>query len=134
MNLTQKQLASLASVSTPTVSRFEQVDKDIQLSSVLAILGVLGMTDKREVIFPDDTFKKDIEDRINFWGLEGDKRVLMRITREALEDHFSDRDRLNEEDAFRKYRKKIEVLARQKYLLDQLEPDGTVMIRTADIE
>lgn len=134
MNLTQKQLASLASVSTPTVSRFEQVDKDIQLSSVLAILGVLGMTDRREVTFPDENFKKDIEDRINFWGQEGDKRILMRITREALEDYFSDRARLNEEEAFRKYRKRIEVLARQKYLLGQLEPDGTVMIRGSDVE
>lgn len=133
MNLTQKQLASLANVSTPTISRFEQVDKDIQLSSVLAILDVLGMTDRRTVVFPDGNFKKDIEDRINFWGQESDKRILMRITREALEDHFSDRDRLNEEEAFRKHRKKIEVLARQKYLLGQLEPDGTVMIRTDDV-
>ena len=46
MNLTQRQLASLK-VSTPTISRFEQADKDIQLSSAIAILDVLGMTDKR---------------------------------------------------------------------------------------
>ena len=41
LNLTQKQLAALAKVSTPTVSRFEQDDEDIQLSSVLAILGAI---------------------------------------------------------------------------------------------
>jgi len=34
-----------------TISRFEQNDKDIQLSSVLAILDVLGMTDKRTLYF-----------------------------------------------------------------------------------
>jgi transcriptional regulator with XRE-family HTH domain len=133
MNLTQKQLAVLAKVSTPTISRFEQVDKDIQLSSVLSILDVLGMTDKRTLVFLDEEFKADIEDRINFWGQDGEKRVLCRISREALEDHFSDRDRLRPVAAFKKYRKEIEVVARRKYLLDQREPDGTVLIRTNDM-
>ena len=50
LNLTQKQLAALAKVSTPTISRFEQNDKDIQLSSALAILDVLGMTEKRTLV------------------------------------------------------------------------------------
>ena len=50
MKVTQKQLASLANVSTPTVSRFEQADKNLRLSSVLAILAVLGMTDKRRLV------------------------------------------------------------------------------------
>ena len=53
MNLTQKQLAALANVSAPTISRFEQNAKDIQLSSALAILDVLGMTDKRTLVFTD---------------------------------------------------------------------------------
>ena len=37
MKLTQKELAALANVSTPTVSRFELAAKDVQLSSALAI-------------------------------------------------------------------------------------------------
>ena len=45
--LTQQHLAVLAEISTPTVSRFERGAKDIQLSSVLNILGVLGMAVRR---------------------------------------------------------------------------------------
>jgi predicted transcriptional regulator len=53
MKLTQRQLAALANVSTPTVSRFELAAKDVQLSSVVAILDVLGMTDKRTLVFDE---------------------------------------------------------------------------------
>jgi len=42
MNLTQRRLAAAASVSLPTVVRFE-AEQDIRLSSVLAILKILGM-------------------------------------------------------------------------------------------
>jgi transcriptional regulator with XRE-family HTH domain len=133
LNLTQKQLALLAKVSAPTISRFEQNAEDLQLSSVLQILDALGMTDKRTLIFPDETFKYDIDERIAFWGQDGEKRVLCRISREALDDHFSDRDRLRPEAAFKKYRKDIESFARRKYLLGRLEPDGTVLIRNDDI-
>lgn len=133
LNLTQKQLAALAKVSTPTISRFEQNEEDIQLSTVLAILDVLGMTDKRTLDFPDKEFQRDNAETIVFWGQEGDKRVRCRISREALDDHFSDRDRLKPEAAFQKYRDQIEALARRKYLLGQLEQDGSVLIRTADI-
>src|SRR6202453_4565323 len=86
LNLTQKQLAELAKVSTPTISRFEQDDKDIQLSSVLAILGVLGMTDKRTLVFPDKEFRDDFGIGVIFWGQDGNKRVRCVISREALDD------------------------------------------------
>lgn len=46
LRLTQVRLAQLAGVSTPTLSRFENNEKDIQLSTVLRILTVLGMTDR----------------------------------------------------------------------------------------
>ena len=131
--LTQKQLAALAKVSTPTVSRFEQNDKDIQLSSALAILGVLGMTDQRTLVFPDQEFRSEFGVGIVFWGQEGKKRVRCLISREALDDHYSDRDKLGPEAAFKKYRADIEALARRKYLLGQLEPDGAVLIRTNEI-
>lgn len=133
MNLTQQQLASLARISTPTVSRFEQADKNTQFSSVLAILEVLGMTDKRTLSFDAD-HKPDLDDSIVFWGNDGKTRVRCRISRDALDDHFSDDGRLRFEAAFKKSRADIEALARRKYVLDQREPDGTVFIRTSDIE
>src|ERR1700740_2808494 len=98
MNLTQKQLAMLAKVSTPTVSRFENAEKDLQLSSVLAILEVLGMSDQRALAFPDPEHRyESSRGAIAFWGEDAMQRVLCRISREALDDHFSERDRLKPE-------------------------------------
>jgi transcriptional regulator with XRE-family HTH domain len=45
--LPMRRLAAQANVSLPTVLRFEKNERDIQLSSVLAILNVLGMVAKR---------------------------------------------------------------------------------------
>jgi transcriptional regulator with XRE-family HTH domain len=132
MKLTQKQLAALAKVSTPTVSRFEQAEKDVQLSSVLAILAVLGMTDKRTLVFADDDYKVASEG-VTFWGRDGKTRVRCHISREALDDHFSDGDRLRPDAAFKKHRPEIEALARRKYLLGRRELDGSVLIRTGEI-
>ena len=132
MKLTQRQLATLANVSTPTVSRFELAAKDVQLSSVLAILEVLGMTDKRTLSF-DEGATRDADDSMVFWGNDGETRVRFRISRAALDDHFSRRDRLRPDAAFKKHRRDIEGLARRKYLLGQREPDGSVLIRTSEI-
>src|SRR4051794_4926200 len=92
MNLTQKQLASLAKVSTPTISRFEQDDSNLQLSSVLSILDVLGMTDKRMLVF-DQGYTADLDDSIVFWGSDGDTRVRCRIKLATLDDQFSENGR-----------------------------------------
>jgi transcriptional regulator with XRE-family HTH domain len=132
MNLTQRQLAALANVSTPTVSRFELAAKDVQLSSVLAILDVLGMTDRRNIVF-DERATRDADDSIVIWGNDGGARVRFRISREALADHFSEGDRLRPDAAFKKHRHEIEGLARRKYLLGKKEADGTVAIETLDI-
>lgn len=132
MSLTQRQLATLANVSTPTVSRFELAAKDIQLSSVLAILEVLGMTDKRTLSFEEGA-TRDADDSIVFWGNDGASRVRFRIERKALDDHFSQRDRLRPDAAFKRHRGDIEGLARRKYFLGQREPDGSVLIRTREI-
>jgi transcriptional regulator with XRE-family HTH domain len=132
MKLTQRQLATLANVSTPTVSRFELAAKDVQLSSVLAILDVLGMTDKRTLSF-DEGVTRDADDSMVFWGNDGATRVRFRISRAALDDHFSDGERLRPDAAFKKHRRDIEGLARRKYLLGQREPDGSVLIRTGEI-
>lgn len=134
MKLTQKQLGELAHVSTPTVSRFEQVDKDIQMSSVLSILDTLGMTDKRTLVFRDVEFKYDTgREAVAFWGEDAGRRVLCRISGDALADHFSDDGRLRPPAAFAKHRKEIESLARRKYVLDQIEPDGSILIRTLEV-
>jgi len=134
MKLTQKQLASLAHVSTPTVSRFENAEKDLQLSSVVSILDVLGMSDKRTLTFPDAEARyESSRGTMAFCGEDGTQRVLCRILREALDDHFSEDGRLRPEAAFKTHRKEIEALARRKYLSGQREPDGSVLIRTTDI-
>jgi transcriptional regulator with XRE-family HTH domain len=133
MNLTQKQLATLAKVSTPTVSRFELAEKNIQLSSLLAILDVLGMTDKRTLEFTDPAYSYDIAAGATFRGEDGEKRVRCRISREALDDHFSDHGKLRPEAAFKKHRRDIESLARRKYVLGKNEPDGSVLISTCEI-
>jgi transcriptional regulator with XRE-family HTH domain len=44
--LPMRRLAAQANISLPTVLRFEKNQRDIQLSSVLAILNVLGMVAK----------------------------------------------------------------------------------------
>jgi hypothetical protein len=99
----------------------------------LAILGVLGMTDRRNLVFTDEAFSRDAGDAITFWGQDGETRVRCRISREALDDHFSNGDKLKPEAAFKRHRKEIETLVRRKYLYGQREPDGSVLLRTLDI-
>ncbi len=66
--ITQQQLALLAEVSTPTLSRFENGEKDIQLSSILNILTVLGMVDQSRLDFPQPKaeYSRSIQSVI-FW-------------------------------------------------------------------
>jgi predicted transcriptional regulator len=44
--ISQRRLAAIADVSQPTVSRFEQRKENIQLSSAIKILDVLGLVEK----------------------------------------------------------------------------------------
>ena len=44
--ISQRRLAAIAELSQPTVSRFEQRKDDIQLSSAIKILSVLGLVEK----------------------------------------------------------------------------------------
>jgi hypothetical protein len=52
-------------------------------------------------------------------------RVRFRISREALDGHFSDGDRLRPKAAFKKRLRDIEGLARRNYFLGQREPNGS---------
>jgi len=133
LSLTQKQLAALAGVSTPTISRFEQADEDIQRSSALPILEALGLTDKRTLEFADADYRYGTTEGVSFWGEDGERRVPCRIAREALDDHFSEHGRLRPDAAFRKYRREIEAVARRKYVLGRCEPDGSILIRTGEL-
>jgi hypothetical protein len=132
LKMTQKQLALIANISLPTLSRFEQNSKDIQLSTALHILGALGMTDTRTLSFPDKEFSEQ-DNRVYFYGEDAGKRIRCAILRGALDDHFSDDDKLNPKQAFVKYRSDIEALARRKHLTNQQEVDGSILIYTHDV-
>jgi hypothetical protein len=67
-----------------------------------------------------------------FWGLDRNQRIQCVISEEALDDHFSG-DNRNKLEIFRANRQAIEDIARRKYLSGRVEPNGTVLIRTADI-
>jgi transcriptional regulator with XRE-family HTH domain len=47
-SMTQRHLAALAKVSRSTLSRFENNSGDVQLSSVLRVLNVLDMVDRKQ--------------------------------------------------------------------------------------
>src|SRR5579872_1608380 len=95
-NLTQQRLAMLANVSTPTISRFESGDKDIQLSSILNILKMLGMLDQRSLIFPETPNVQYDFDRamVVFFGRnEMNQSIRCAISSEALEDHYKSKNK-----------------------------------------
>jgi Fic family protein len=88
---------------------------------------------RRDLEFPDRDHRIDSTRGAIFWGEDQGQRVRCIISREALDDHFSDGDTLRPDAAFERYRADIEALARARYARGQLEPDGGVIIRTADV-
>jgi len=64
-------------VSTPTVSHFENGATSVQLSTVISIFTLLGMNDKRNLIFTDKDKAYYETDRmvVLFTGRDGDKMV-----------------------------------------------------------
>jgi hypothetical protein len=93
----------------------------------------IGAVGRRELNFMEGG-ERYIFDRevVVFWGQDGDKRVRCEISREALDDHFAG-DGKDKLEVFRTNRRTIEREARQKYLAGQMEPDGSVLIRTMDL-
>jgi Protein of unknown function (DUF1488) len=67
-----------------------------------------------------------------FWGQDRTQRIRCAISREALDDHFHG-DNRSKLEVFAENRPAIEDIARRRYLSGRVEPDGTVLIRTADI-
>jgi Fic family protein/DNA-binding transcriptional ArsR family regulator len=88
--------------------------------------------ENKELAFPAPEERYDIgRDVVVFWGLDRDQRIPCAISREALDDHFRG-DNRNKLEVFRENRQAIEEITRRKYLSGRVEPDGTVLIRTAD--
>ncbi|MHB2009511.1 MAG: DUF1488 family protein [Acidobacteriaceae bacterium] len=89
--------------------------------------------ENKELIFPAPEERYDASrDVVVFWGLDRNRRTQCVISDEALDDHFHG-DNRNKLEVFRENRTAIEEIARRKYIAGHLEPDGTVLIRTADI-
>jgi hypothetical protein len=89
--------------------------------------------ENKELAFSAPEDKYDTErDVVVFWGLDRDQRIRCAISREALDDHFHG-DSRNKLEVFRENHPAIEEIARRKYLSGHVEPDGTVLVRTADI-
>lgn len=126
-------MAEIAGVSTPTISRFENGEKDIQLSTVISILTVLGMNDQRHLIFPHPNERYDsIREIVLFTGQDRDKLISFAISSEALEDYFHG-DRKDLLKVFQANRERIEHEARRKYLADGMKKDDLILLKSNDI-
>ena len=132
LKLTRGRLAARAKLSTATVARFEQGAKDLRMSAVLAILGVLGMTDKRDLVF-DGSFYIDIDDSVVFWSYDRGVQVVCRISYDALEKHRPNPKAERTEWVFMACQRGIEAIARRKYMLRRCEADGSVLVAKEDI-
>ncbi len=71
-------------------------------------------------------------DVVVFFGQDGEQAVRCAISREALDDHFHG-DNKNKLEVFRENRSAIEEITRRRYLDGELEPDNSVLVRTADV-
>ncbi len=130
--LTQSRLATMAGISTPTISRFESGEKDIQLSTVISILTVLGMNDQRNLVFHEASERYDSARMVVlFNGKDGDKEILCAISNEALQDYF-DGDRKVPLKVFQANHENIQHAARRKYLNGDVEADGSILLKTED--
>ncbi|MGA9475750.1 MAG: DUF1488 family protein, partial [Terriglobales bacterium] len=89
--------------------------------------------ENKELTFPAPEARYDgARDVVEFWGLDRGQRIRSAISQEALDDHYH-ADTRNRLEVFRENRLAIEEIARRKYLSGHVEPDGTVLIRTADL-
>jgi transcriptional regulator with XRE-family HTH domain len=122
----------MAGVSTPTISRFENGEKDIQLSTLISILTVLGMNDKRSLIFIEQN-ERYVPRKVLFDGQDGNADILCAISKEALQDYFQG-DGKEPLKVFQANKESIQHAARRKYLAGRLESDGSVFLKTEDFQ
>jgi hypothetical protein len=89
--------------------------------------------ENKELLFPAPEERYDsTHEVVLFWGQDRVQRIRCAISREALDDHFYG-DNRDKREVFREHRAAIEDIARHKYLAGHVEPDLTVLVRTADI-
>jgi fido (protein-threonine AMPylation protein) len=109
------------------------IDMDITPFATFVAERVKWSVEQHDLVFPESEARY-ISDRgvVVFWGQDGRSRVRCAISREALDDHFKgdNRDKL---EVFNENRRAIENNARAKYLADDTETDGAILIRTGDL-
>jgi fido (protein-threonine AMPylation protein) len=109
------------------------IDMDINSFAAFVAKRVRWSLEQHDLRFPEPRETYDFDHgAVKFWGQDGKNRVRCAISREAIDDHFrgDDKDKL---EVFRANRGVIEQEARRKYLNGETEPDGSVLIRTADL-
>lgn len=104
---------------------------------VLYIVGaVRSIIPGVDLHFADAPPRYDFDRHVITFAAEDNKgeRVICAISREALHDHFGT-GKTNDEriEIFRRHRQEIERMAREIYLHRPLSPDGTLLIKTADV-
>jgi len=130
---TQQKLAKIAGVSTPTLSRFENLDKDIQLSSALAILNVVGLVDDRKLVFDNkEAVYIPYHKVVVFWAEGAEGRIKCGIEFSAMRDHFKSKS-FDPLQIFNENRILIEQEARRKYLAGKLDHEGRIYIGSDDL-
>jgi hypothetical protein len=105
---------------------------------VLHAVGVVrSIIPGSDIQFSDARPRYDLDRDIVTFPAEDIKgeRVLCAISREALDDHFGTDRQSNDQrvDAFRSHRQEIERMAREVYLQKPVPPDGSVLVKTADV-
>jgi fido (protein-threonine AMPylation protein) len=109
------------------------IDMDINPFSAFVAKRVRWSLEQHDLRFLEREERYDFDRAVViFWGQDGESRVRCAISREALDDHFQ-RDNKDKLEVFRANRQAIELKARRKYLDGETEPDGSVLIRTADL-
>lgn len=108
------------------------IDADIKPFAEFIAERVRWSAERRDLKFPTPAESYSSSRKVvSFWGQDGEKRVRCAISQEALDDHFK-ADNKDKLEVFRANRRAIEEIACRKYLEDQTEPDGSVLIRTLE--
>lgn len=95
------------------------------------------MTDERNLIFKEDEeFYEPNRMVVIFFASDGERKISCAISGEALADHFKSvfGSSANLLSAFRKNRRAIEHEVFRKYLNNELESDGSIIVRSSDLE
>jgi hypothetical protein len=102
------------------------------MSTVLAILAALDMTDPRDLKF-DGSFYIDIDDSVVAWAYDRGVQVPCRITYTALVTRKPNPKGKRTEWVYMACQRDMEEIARRKYMLHGREADGMVLVGVEDM-